>query len=753
MFATVFAQSSLRSAPLLVTFLLLPALLPAPPASAQNPAAGSAPDGLATAGETSSPDTAEAAFQFARAKLLADAGDFDGALAAYEKAIRLDPGDPYSLVELARFQSYLSQIARSSGQQRELLDEAARNAALAKTAAPENPDVLETYGQVHMRLGELDPTSASLALAQGAFEILRKQQPGDLQVLLSLGQLYLWQQDPAKAVEVLEAAAKTSPGHRMVLSMLVEAQLAAGENDGAIESLRLLVRVESANAEHRIRLAELLAGRDEHAEAVAVLADTPPEMAPSPRLKQILARELHLVGRNQEALALVDELAGRFPGNDGMRRLRAAILSGLTRYRDAIAELEPLARKELDPERRSQDVLLLARLKERVGEGDQAAELITASLEDFHGESRVEAMIALAGILERSGRAGEAEQQLREALGKATGSDLVQLGGALAEILNGQDQYDQAYDLYSDLRRRVGGGAAAEPLAWRQVLLATAHKNWQQVLELLPGLQPGDRAELAAAVDQLKATALAGLGRVDEALTFLASSTALSPEQARVKRWEILEDTGRGAELSTELEGIAGSGKKEDQLFAVQMLQRFERYAEAVPLFEKLLAGDPDSPELTFGLAVAYERSGQRAPAIRLFEKLLDRDPNHAGSLNYLGYMFAERGEQLDRALGLILRAVSLEPDNGAYVDSLGWTYYQLGRYAEAREQLEWAVRLIGEDATLHEHLGAVYSKLDQLDKAKRAFQKALLLETKSERKAEIQKRLDSLTRRPPGKG
>lgn len=732
---------STRLLPLFLALLLFPRALPAAPAA---PAA---------AKSASRAQSAEAAFEFAHAKLLADAGDFEGALAAYEKAISLDPGDPYSLVELARFQSYLAQIARSSAQQRQLLDEAAKNAGLAKAAAPDNEDVLETYGQVHMRLGEMEPTSASLALAQGAFEILRKKDPTQLPVLLSLGQLYLWQQDSAKAVEVLEAAAKTSPGHRLVLSMLVEAQLAAGENEGAIDTLRQLLKAEPANPEHRIRLAELLASRDEHAAAVEVLETAPPEMAPSQRLRQILARELHLSGRNQEALALVDELAGRYPGNDGMQRLRAAILAGLTRYREAIAQLEPLMKKELDPERRAQDTLLLARLMERVGDGDGAAALIAGALDEFHGESQVEATIALAGILERAGRAGEAEERLRAALEKAKGQDVVQVGGALAEILNGQDRTAEAMALYAELRARLGAGGAGEPLAWRQVLLAAAHKDWQKVLDLLPGLTPGERPDLAAAVDQLRATALAGLGQVDAALAAVAGSTAMSPLQARVKRWEILEEAGRGAELEAELQAISSEAKVEELRFAAQMLQRFERYGEAVPLLEKLAAGQPESPELTFGLAVAYERSGRRAQAIELFEQLLARDPNHAGTLNYLGYMFAERGENLERALDLILRAVSLEPDNGAYVDSLGWVYFRLGRYNEAKEQLEWAVRLVGEDATLHEHLGATYAKLGDTAKARTAFEKALSLETKTARKAEIQQQLDALTRRGAGKG
>lgn len=736
-------------------FLLLPLLFllaPQPAAAAPDALSAAGPGAAAASKNGATARSAEAAFEFAHAKLLADSGDFEGALAAYQKAISLDPGDPYSLVELARFQSYLAQISRSTAQQRQLLDEAAKNAGLAKAAAPDNADVLETYGQVHMRLGEADPSSASLALAQGAFEILRKQQPQQLPVLLSLGQLYLWQQDPAKAVEVLEAASKVSPGHRLVLSMLVEAQLAAAENDGAIDTLRQLLRVEPGNPEHRIRLAELLANRDDHAGAVEVLESAPSDMAPSQRLRQILARELHLSGRNREALALVDELAGRYPGNDGMQRLRAAILAGLTRYREAIAQLEPLMKKELDPERRAQDTLLLARLMERVGDGDEAAAMIAAALGDFHGENQAQATVALAGILERAGRSAEAEERLRAALLKAQGTDLVQIGGALAEILNGQGRGEEAMALYGELRARAGAGETAEPLAWRQVLLAAAREDWQKVLDLLPALEPGDRPELAAAVDQLRATALAGSGQVDAALEALSASAAMSPLQIRVKRWEILQEAGRGAELEAELETIRGEAKPEEMRFAAQMLQRFERYDEAVPLLEKLSAAQPESQELAFALAVAYERSGRRVPAVELFEKVLAREPNHAGTLNYLGYMFAERGENLERALELILRAVSLEPDNGAYVDSLGWAYYQLGRYVEAREQLEWAVRLVGDDATLYEHLGATFAKLGETEKARTAFEKALGLETKPARKSEIQKQLDALGRRP-GKG
>ena len=106
----------------------------------------------------------------------------------------------------------------------------------------------------------------------------------------------------------------------------------------------------------------------------------------------------------------------------------------------------------------------------------------------------------------------------------------------------------------------------------------------------------------------------------------------------------------------------------------------------------------------------------------------LEVAPDHAPTLNYLGYMWAEDGENLGEALELILRAVALDPDNGAYVDSLGWAYYQLGRFEEARGHLEWAARLIPSDPTIHEHLGDLYVILNDFTHAKASYEQAIEL-------------------------
>ena len=87
------------------------------------------------------------------------------------------------------------------------------------------------------------------------------------------------------------------------------------------------------------------------------------------------------------------------------------------------------------------------------------------------------------------------------------------------------------------------------------------------------------------------------------------------------------------------------------------------------------------------------------------------KNPNSAAALNYLGYMFAEAGIKLDEAAKLVNRALELDPQNGAYLDSLGWVYYRQNRLPEAENLLVQALQRIGKDPTVHDHLGDIYFK------------------------------------------
>ena len=95
----------------------------------------------------------------------------------------------------------------------------------------------------------------------------------------------------------------------------------------------------------------------------------------------------------------------------------------------------------------------------------------------------------------------------------------------------------------------------------------------------------------------------------------------------------------------------------------------------------------------------------------------IKRDPNFADAYNYLGYMFAESGENLDEAVMLTKRALEIDPNNGAYIDSLGWAYFKKGMYKEALIELEKAIKLEANSpdvSDIKEHLKAVRKKLNK---------------------------------------
>lgn len=107
-------------------------------------------------------------------------------------------------------------------------------------------------------------------------------------------------------------------------------------------------------------------------------------------------------------------------------------------------------------------------------------------------------------------------------------------------------------------------------------------------------------------------------------------------------------------------------------------------------------------------------------------QKAIVLNPENAAALNYLGYTWAEQGVHLDEAEQLIHRALAIEPNDGFYIDSLGWVYYQRGEYMEAIQHLERAVELVDTDPTLIEHLGDAYSKIGRNSDASRVYQEAM---------------------------
>ncbi|MBW3672054.1 MAG: tetratricopeptide repeat protein, partial [Acidobacteria bacterium] len=171
----------------------------------------------------------------------------------------------------------------------------------------------------------------------------------------------------------------------------------------------------------------------------------------------------------------------------------------------------------------------------------------------------------------------------------------------------------------------------------------------------------------------------------------------------------------------------------ESGLTAAQMYAQMDRYEDA--LYVLLEMDDRWKKEVNylFQLGAVYERSGQIDSAEKAFEQVLDQSPEHAPTLNYLGYMWAERGVRLNEAEELISAAVRQSPKNGAYVDSLGWVYYKLGQYDLAEKHLLDAANLIPDDPTIQEHLGDLFARIGHLERAMDRYRQALELDPEDE--------------------
>jgi len=129
--------------------------------------------------------------------------------------------------------------------------------------------------------------------------------------------------------------------------------------------------------------------------------------------------------------------------------------------------------------------------------------------------------------------------------------------------------------------------------------------------------------------------------------------------------------------------------------------------------------------KLYFSLGTAFERTGQVDSAITTFEEILKHDPEHSASLNYLGYTLADLNMRLPYARDLIARAVELEPNNAAFLDSYGWVYFRLGQVDSALFYLSQAAQL-DSDPVIYDHLGDAYAEKGDLRKAREWWQKAL---------------------------
>jgi Flp pilus assembly protein TadD len=582
-----------------------------------------------------------AAYSFLLAGALLADGESAAAMAAYAEAVSLAPEDPYVHLE------YASVLARSGR-----FVEAAKEVRLARQFAPTDTEVLRTQARIAMNLADRD--EAARVEARSAFELVLAAEPDDLESLIALGQIYLAENEPKKAVVVLNSAAEQRPGQPMIEALRARALVAAGDPLAAESVQRSMLAAHPDRLESRFELAELLSSRGQHFEAAALLADAPESQQQSPELRRRRAIELYLDGDLESAANLARALHDELPDNTTVLVLLATIEQADGRWGSVLE--------------------LIGGAAERNPLHDQLSFLAVRALERL---GRIEE--ALAALARR--------RDALHAAGRQAEATLVEASAALLAARN--DREAVAAELAKDVLR-------SEPTADPDVEL--------DVRLLLADIEFGRQ----------------GLG---PALAALGDSAA-PPVVA--KRYE-LAVRARDAAAAGFREQLADGSV--DQIVALAAAEeRLEQFQAALPLLDKALAARPASSELQFRKATALERTGKFDEAAALFEALIAAEPDHAQALNYLGYMRIERGTDVEQGLALVRRALDIDANNGAYVDSLGWGLFRLGRYVEASAVLERASRLMPSDSTVLEHLGDSLLALGALDRARDAYRRALAL-------------------------
>jgi Flp pilus assembly protein TadD len=163
---------------------------------------------------------------------------------------------------------------------------------------------------------------------------------------------------------------------------------------------------------------------------------------------------------------------------------------------------------------------------------------------------------------------------------------------------------------------------------------------------------------------------------------------------------------------------------------------------------ERVIALDPKSDQAHFQLGALHDENKNKEKTVASMRRAIELNPKNAAALNYLGYTWAEMGERLDEAEDLIVRALKLSPDDGFFIDSLGWVYYQKGDYVRAVEQLERAVEITVDDPTIIEHLGDAYLKVGKPERALPRYRDALKRSKESDQIKRIKEKIQRLEKK-----
>ncbi|MFZ0321179.1 MAG: tetratricopeptide repeat protein [Candidatus Sulfotelmatobacter sp.] len=535
---------------------------------------------------------------------------------------------------------------------------------------PNNLEAHKLLGRIYLRsLGDMpgngNGSENVLKLAIEQYEEIVKIEPDNVDDHLLLGRLYRLNNDLQKAESELKIAVKLDP-----------------DSEEAVTTLALLYTDEGDTA-HALQVLSSVPDTGRSAKLYAALGATYEQRKD---YKSAIDAYKHAVRLDRDNLDAIRGLAENLL-NDGQ------IDAALDQYK-VIADANP---------EDAQTYLRISEIYRRQGKYDEALDSLKKA--EAMVPDALEVPYNIAVVYEAQGRYDESIKILQDLLKKTEKSDNAYSQAdrnnrgifieRLGMVYRDQENYPAAVETF---RKMIPLGDDNTKTGYQDVIDTYREaKQWPQATAAAKEAvqkMPDDR-ELRMVLD----AQLADTENPDKPLADVRSLLTGKPEDrevyvrlsimyTRLKRWSDAEESLNKAELlSTKAE---------------------------------------DKENIYFLRGSTYEREKKYDLAEAEFKKVLTANPQSAVTLNYLGYMNADRGVQLEESLNQIKLAVSLDPSNGAFLDSLGWAYFKLGKYDLAEENLNKASLRMSSDPTVQDHLGDLFQKTGRLKLAAAHWERAV---------------------------
>ena len=209
----------------------------------------------------------------------------------------------------------------------------------------------------------------------------------------------------------------------------------------------------------------------------------------------------------------------------------------------------------------------------------------------------------------------------------------------------------------------------------------------------------------------------------------------------------LMSAMGQDAEVRALMEASLQNAKEELRLYTyyatyLNNKKDFSKSYEVLKVAEKFF---PNTVELLFFQAVSLDGLGKKLEVVEKLKQVIDLDSESVKAMNYLAYVYAELGQNLDAAVALSRKALSKLPKDPYILDTLGWALYKRGDIQGALKYLSQSYALNPNENVVAEHLGDVYYSLKKMKHSKAMYDKVLLWEKDQEKIANIQKKIANI--------